>query len=495
MGQNSGIDASFSNSIFSASLSQRTSSLNNHASISAHLYGLLPDEPTISILLENGPLAFLVSSSSSDDQHVETTEHPAVVSKQLMMLALCLQQLPSSFDHSKLAFPKALMLRTEGSGNISSSVIRAWLDAVTLVLDCNDDLVANVEGLETLILKAIVYADAGYLRKAWISGRKAISLAIMLGLSNPQPSVATLLTSCKPGRIVSSHIIDSLWFRVNCVDRYASLVLGLPPASTDVAFASKERTNDNTPEDRLGKTYAISAGRICERNDMIRAGQDGKALTRSIELDLEAVVHIMDEMWWRPQGLDVTSGTLSSDLMAMNLQVRHHILVVMLHLPYISQWGSQDSNGEHSCAMCMHACRAVIHRFLRFRNIYKSNTTGRQIDYAALLSCMTLLQAHMMRRQGSDSLQPADIDLVDRARQRMEGIAALNSDDNLSTEAAKTISELLVYLQSCDVNDTNTHINTMSTDLDLGAILTSFNLQPGLFDSLDPSVLFSSQAF
>lgn len=494
LGQNSGMDTSFSNDILSASLRHRISSLNSHASISTHLYGLLPEEPTISLLLGKGPSALLVPSRSSPvNQHIKATGHPAVISKQLMMLALCLQQLPSSFDQSTIVFSKTLTPRRDSSGNLSSSVIRAWLDAVTLALDCNDDLVANVEGLETLILKAVVYADAGYLRKAWMIGRKAISLATMLGLHNYQPSAAILLTSCEPGRVVSSQIIDSLWFRVNCIDRYASLVLGLPPSSIDVAFASKERTSDNTPEDRLGKTYAVCAGLICERNDMIRTGQDEKALTQSIEFELEAVVHLMDEMWWRPQGFDVTSSTLSGDLMAMNLQVRHHILVVMLHLPYVSQCGSQDSGGhEHSRAMCMHACRAVVHRFLRFRSVYKSNTTGRQIDYAALLSCTTLLQAHMLRRQGTDhNLQSPDMELADRARQRMEEIAALNNGDSLSTESGKTISELLDYLRSCNVNDTNAHMDAMLAELDLGL----FNLQPGLFDSLDPSGLFSSQAF
>lgn len=495
LGQNSGMDASFSNVIFGASLAHRISLLNHHASASSHLCSLLPEESTISILLENGPSALLVPSRSSSDsqQHVKATDHPAVISRLLMMLALCLQQLPSSFDQSSLVFPKALTLRKDSSGNSSSSVIRAWLDAVTLVLDCNDDLIANVEGLETLILKSIVYADAGYLRKAWMIGRKVISLAIMLGLSNPQPSTATLLTSCIPGRVLSSHNIDSLWFRANCTDRYASLVLGLPPSSTDVSFASKKRTDDNTPEDRIGKAYAVCAGRICERNDLLRAGQNVKALTQSIELELEAVVHVMDEMWWRPQGLDVTGSSLSGELMALNLQVRHHILSVMLHLPYISQWETQDSGcQDHSRTMCMHACRAVVHRFLRFRNVYKSNTTGRQIDYAALLSCTTLLQAHMMRRQDSDySLQPADEDLVDNARQRMEEIAALNGGDTLSTESAKTISELLASLRSFEVSDTNVDMDALSPELDLAW----FNLQPGFFDSLDPSNLFASQAF
>jgi hypothetical protein len=484
-----------------------TSSRNKYGFVSEQLFSLLPDETTTSILLENGPFMFLGPlDPSSHGQHITVTDHPAVIAKRLMMLALCLQQLPSSFDKSALSFPSPLPPHGSSSGVDSSIlIIRLWLDAVYALVTCNDDLVANAEGLEALLLQAVVQADAGHLRKAWMMGRKAISMALLLGIHHPQPSMATLITSCNGDEKVTRETIASLWFRANCIDRYASLVLGLPPSSKDTTFSSEERTRADSTDDRLGKAYAVCAGLIIDRNEQITMGQDGRSLTLTIERELERTFHLMDDMWWRPPSFTGTGSALSNELMVLNLQVRHHLLVVMLQLPYMLNRGGQgDTQYENSCAACKHACRAVVHRFLRFRSTYRSTITGRQIDYAALLSSTTLLQGHIVKRigippkQDDDHLLTDDLELVDRARQTFQDMAISSGDDDkLSTESSEALGELLRYFQNDGEKQSASLIDSLEPNLTMGsdqAMLPNFRLQESLFDTLDPRLVFPMES-
>lgn len=467
--------------------------------ISTQLCALLPPEATSSLLTSNGPSMFLgPHGPGSHAAQIRPTDHPTLIARRLMMLALCLQQLPSSFDTSALTFHET------NSPKDPAAIIRTWVQSVSSLVTSDDTLISNAEGVETLILQAVVQADSGHLRKAWMIGRKAICIAMLLGFHHDQPSQATAPTSCIPGEVVPSQTIESLWFRANCIDRYASLVLGLPPTSTDNKFASEHMVRNNTPEDRLGKAYAVCAGSISERNNKIAAGQDGLDVTRAVELELESVAHLMDSAWWHSPGLRSAGSGLSDELMVMNLQVRHYVLTVLLHLPYMLQQAQQDSSAEeHSRSACMHACRAVVHRFLCFRRVYKSIATGRQIDYAALLSAMTLLQGHVLNQQmagsyfeGKDTLQTADVELVDSARQMMQDISLCNAGDSLSSEAARSLQELLDPLIYNEGQQENT--------ADFGAeMINDVDWQQGLLatppddfsSGLDPALVFPVKTF
>ncbi|GAB0139234.1 hypothetical protein EsDP_00007447 [Epichloe bromicola] len=222
--------------------------------VSAQLYAQLPPESTSSILVSNGPSMFLgPHGPDSHHQQIRPTDHPALIAKRLMMLALCLQQLPSSFDLS------SLVLQANTAAVDSGAIIHTWVDTVNALVASNDSLVSNAEGVETLILQAIVQGDSGQLHKAWMTGRKAICIAMLLGLHHHQPSQATFTSSCIPGEVLLPRTIESLWFRANCIDRYASLVLGLPPTSNDTSFASERRIRDDKPEDLLGNAKLSSS--------------------------------------------------------------------------------------------------------------------------------------------------------------------------------------------------------------------------------------------
>ncbi|KAL2203730.1 hypothetical protein CC79DRAFT_1070349 [Sarocladium strictum] len=489
---------SLAGSIFGSSPMGQTFSVAQNP-ISAQLYALLPPEATSSLLISNGPSMFLgPHGPGSHAAEIRPTDHPTLIARRLMMLALCLQQLPSSFDISALTFHEI------NGPKDSCTIIRNWLQNVSSLVTSDDSLISNAEGVETLILQAVVQADSGHLRKAWMIGRKAICIAMLLGFHHDQPSQGTTATSCIPGEIVPPQTIESLWFRANCIDRYASLVLGLPPTSTNNKFASEHRVRNNTPEDRLGKAYAVCAGSISERNNKIAAGRDGLELTRFVELELESVAHLMDSAWWHSPGLRSAGSGLSDELMVMNLQVRHHVLTVLLHLPYMLQQAEQDTIAQgHSRSACMHACRAVVHRFVSFRRVYNNIATGRQIDYAALLSAMTLLQGHILHQQmvgthldGRDGLKTADVELIDSARHMMQEISTCNAGDSLSREAARSLQELLDHLKS------NEEVQTYTADFGaemIGEVDWQQDLlatPPDDFSSgLDPALVFPVQTF
>jgi len=46
----------------------------------------------------------------------------------------------------------------------------------------NDELVSSVDGLECLILQAVFHVNAGNPRRAWLSFRRALNIAQMIGI-------------------------------------------------------------------------------------------------------------------------------------------------------------------------------------------------------------------------------------------------------------------------------------------------------------------------
>ncbi len=53
---------------------------------------------------------------------------------------------------------------------------------VTNLVTSNDDMVGTGEGLQCLILQALWHANAGNIRKAWLSCRRALQFSQLIGL-------------------------------------------------------------------------------------------------------------------------------------------------------------------------------------------------------------------------------------------------------------------------------------------------------------------------
>ncbi|KAI9155067.1 Transcription factor eupR [Paramyrothecium foliicola] len=102
------------------------------------------------------------------------------------------------------------------SHRIPGQFVRAASHHVT----SHDDLVNSLDGLEVLMLEASYYISNGDVRVAWLTMRRAIAVAQLLGADAQQ--------SLERARM--------LWFGLLSGDRWLSLTLGLSAATADNGF-------------------------------------------------------------------------------------------------------------------------------------------------------------------------------------------------------------------------------------------------------------------
>lgn len=364
------------------------------------------------------------------------SSHPLLLAKRALQVLICIQKLPPVFDWDVLGV------------NFNKQDLMHRLRNTALLVTSNDDLVGYAEGVECLLLQAYHQANSGSLRKAWITLRRAISLAQVMGTDRGHSAA---FRSCDP-HANPSHRPSAkvLWYRLIFLDRYLSLLLGLPVGSQDDSFASGEASETDTPAERLEKAHTALSGRILERNhsqqQQIKQPMQhlsDYAVTQRLDLELEAAGKALPTSWWNEPRLDYfASQEVPCEATArIVLQIHHCTLLILLHVPYMLRDPSSP-RFDYSKTTCMTSARRLLTRFITYRNRYVSACSCRRVDYAGLIAAMTLCLAYLGRRRGERWEQIRDdAELIDSTRRRTEHVAGLTGD-RLNGEIAATIESL-----------------------------------------------------
>ncbi|KAI5860127.1 hypothetical protein GGS23DRAFT_250246 [Durotheca rogersii] len=450
-----------------------------HAHISKALHAAFPCQHDIDAILAAGPGAFFIvkffngvdgpsEPPSALSEIPPVTSHPALLAKRLIQLTNCMQKLS----------PSELPL-----GLTSKEPIRAQMNRMVSIVSelvaSNDDLVGSVEGLEALHLVALYHANAGNLRKSWLASRRVIAVAQLMGVDRwARQGDDKPLRSVDPRSDPSTRTrADGLWHRLNFSDRYLSLLLGLPATILDdgVALADlKHMSRDGPSEVQLEKLHSVIAGAIIKRNAS-NGGHGGGSrgttaadaafgATQAIDRDLEIAAKSMGAQWWRP--VEVPAGPLSAlapiELVRAHshvmLQMNHHHLLILLHLPYMMR-DPKERRWDYSKTTCLASSRELLRAYLVFRRLSGASSACRHTDYGALTAAMTLLLGYLdpkLRARPHDGrglrVAPAaatiarqralDRELVLAVRDTMKEMADRDGD-KLSQEASDIISRLL----------------------------------------------------
>ncbi|KDN60980.1 hypothetical protein CSUB01_01117 [Colletotrichum sublineola] len=374
----------------------------------------------------------------------DVTNHPALLAKYLLQLAICLQQMPPSLDASQLQL---------GLGGSAQEKMNEWVTAASLVTS-NDELLGSAEGLGCLLLQGFYLINSGNLRKAWLVMRRALSLAQLMGIDTDG---ARSMKSCDPATDPNTiPTSQALWHRINFCDRYISLLLGLSAGSQDNSFMSDESLAWDTAMERLEKKYSVIALRVIERN---RAPvHEAYAITQSIDCELENAARAMGRTWWEIPSLPEHNDMLAnmSTMSHLMLQIHHHTLLIMLHLPYMLR-NQTNSRFDYNRNTCLGSSRAVLKRCIIFRTANDTAFSCRHIDYSSLTASMTLLLGHLsrppnVREEDWSRQRNEDRALAENVMAKMEELAVLN-DDKLSCESAGIIRQLLPIVDSCSGAD------------------------------------------
>ncbi|KAF6818226.1 C6 zinc finger domain-containing protein [Colletotrichum plurivorum] len=426
-----------------------------HDKICRQLHSMFPSSHDAKVIVESskGPVFALILFYSYEDilrgKSPPTaslsvmpcmSKHPAVLAKHLLLLAICLQQLPPGFDASLLNFGLSIQ-----------DTMAEWVATASLVTS-NDEMVGSAEGLECLILQGFYLVNSGNLRKAWLAMRRALSLAQLMGI---EQNAHRTLRSCDPA--VDPAVIPSphqLWYRINFCDRYLSLLLGLPAGTHDNSFADDSFIARDTPMESLEKRHTVISLRIIDRNHA--SASEAYAMTQSIDCELEAAAKTMGAGWWDVPPAPIYSDDVTTQMSVMShimLQIHHHSLLILLHLPYMLR-NQMSSRFDYSKNTCLESSRAVLRRCVIFRTANNAAFSCRHIDYSSLVAAMTLLLGQLSRPSGVrdeewSSQRIEDRALAETVLAKMEELAVLN-DDKLSGESAGIIKQLLPIIDCCN---------------------------------------------
>ncbi|KAI9643814.1 hypothetical protein NHQ30_007165 [Ciborinia camelliae] len=424
-------------------------------------------------------------------------ESPATISQTLLYIAVCLQQVPHGYDSSQLGFTTSIEARVD-----------KIMSTVSGLVTSDDELVASVQGLECLILQGLFHMNAGNLRRAWLTFRRAMNIGQLMGLHKREELGSVPLP---PG---GNH----LWRSLMQADRYLSLLLGMPAGAEDSVILPHETFNNpNIEHDILFiRKLTNLAGGIIERNqsEYIHAF----ASTQELDEKLENIGRAMPSSWWEvPSYIETVNKDTKSAAQFDRImsQIYYFQLESFLHLPFMVR-AATERRYEYSKFTCLKSSREIIYRYLTIRRSGTKSFCCKVVDFGSFTSCVTLLLSILeIPPVGGDTIavqnqKRSDKELVETVLGVMgesaveEDVMAIQSVDVIKTLLASTSTSgnlrlTIPYFGTISIartaasSSTPTTNNTQSTPgLSINTNQSSSNTTPSLIPNMTPEE--SSQA-
>jgi hypothetical protein len=381
------------------------------------------------------------------------TQHPVLLARHMLRLAACLHHLHPTLHREASALsepPRAMMQRLA--------------DTATNLVTTNDELLGSIEGLQCIMIESIYQANKGSLRRSWVTCRRAMTIAQLMGLNQPTNQGRYKLLDQE-----TKYVPQHMWLRIVSHERHLCLMLGLPQGSVDRGMAAEDLLANDSSLGRLERMHCILASRILERNEN-SPSTDNAALTQSIDKELQNVTKGLPSKWWLTPNLKsdpVNRLALFWDTRRLFAHVFHYSLLIQLHLPYVLQSSSTPEDVCHySRITCVNASREAILRFTALRSFVDIACDCRAIDFLALMAAMTLLIAHLegQRLETGNLLAHqylSDRALIEQVQEHMERLHQLNGDP-LSVQSADLLRRLLALDGGDGLSDNEQHLNMPS---------------------------------
>lgn len=370
-----------------------------------------------------------ISKSSQvvpDLLHPET--HPVLLARQMLLFAAELRYIPSKDLIRGLSKHQHVIM---------DELVEIAIGKVTT----NDTLLGTLESLEVLILEGFYHMDCGDARRAWVTTRRAVMAAQLLGLHRPghyRFKVVDDQPTLEP---------EAMWINVVCMERVSSLLLGLPTSTKDVALTQGTTTSDLIIH--LGNV----AGSILERNQ-IEDAQHALDLTKNIDQELIRIAEHMPSTFWRPldfAGLERESLEAFNEIRRALDHGRYYNLVIQLHLPHML-CPSHASQRMYSKIACVNASREILNRHISLQSFEPAVSRCRMIDFPALIAGMTLMLAHVISHcvKATENMfahqRVGDRAMVERTLENMKFVSELHQE-TLMVRCARLLADLLAIEQ------------------------------------------------
>ncbi|KAH8664636.1 hypothetical protein BX600DRAFT_437170 [Xylariales sp. PMI_506] len=279
-----------------------------------------PDEPSMSPAHAAEKMLWVAMESGK----------PGRMAKVITWLALCLQQLP-----------RDVAARNQNLATCASDLVFSFLSESDELVSIDSDLGGSLASLEALMLQLKCYANMGRPRKSWLTIRRAMNLAISLGLHQasqpPDPERA------------------SLWMKIWQYDRQLSLAMGFPHALAEPHPTFSQSFSNEPIEFKIMFHISMICGHIGERNQ--NHLQAKYAATAKIDDELADLEEMIPRDWWA-----INSRTLiplELFFLRQSLKLYFYYTKQLLHLPYMLR-AATDPRYEHSRQRVLEAVEGMI---------------------------------------------------------------------------------------------------------------------------------------
>ena len=411
-----------------------------------------------------------------------TGSHPLLIARKLLILAIYLQGLSS-----------ACMQNLDNSGVDYRAVMSSAAETAHGCVTTNDNLLGSIEGIECVLIESMYQNNAGKLRRAWHSCRRAMLIAQMMGLhqSTRLQSLKFLETETRT-RVHPEY----MWFRLIQMDRYLSLMLGLPQGTVNNSFADDEVLECCSPTERMQRMDCAIGGYILQRNE---AGLYDTTTTHTIDQLLQKSAASLPPRWWLMPDLDSGTGEemeILEKIIRLMDQLTHYHLIAQLHLPYLVR-SHEDHKYDYSKITAIDASREVLIRFTSLRGAHSFTSFCRGISFLAFIACTIVCIIHIdVKRHRQDCTHSGGVmlGLLANQHQRDRGMMELTLDsmqriacetkDLIASKTAVILSHLLSmeadaalceeYLTNPATKETEGGLGCVGKVSDCGQILQVF---------------------
>ncbi|KAH7067244.1 hypothetical protein BKA63DRAFT_114543 [Paraphoma chrysanthemicola] len=377
-----------------------TSLLNNYTGLSRELVSAWPEPDDYNRICElpiclstHSHMMLCTPSAALEAQPSESTlqmlqlpppgSHPALIARKLLLLTSLLQgavSCPRALDSTRSRFTK-----------IMSHVF----DTATRLVTNNNSLVTSMEGIECIMIEAMILNYAGKLHQSWLTTHRAAAVAQLVGLHRGYKNTSLKILDSNTRADLDP---DHLCFRIVEMDSYLSITLGLPLSSLSTPALTPQAIAKCQPIDRVSRLPCIISGHLLSFNG-------GVLDTDEIDRLLLEVASAMPPQWWLAPTFQAESSGSSDtfyEVSRLTYQVSYYHLVLRRHLPYILRHstGSEYDNNKLAAAA---ASREALLRYISFRLWNAGNFYCRGMDYLAFVAIVVLCLVHIVSRSAFDA--------------------------------------------------------------------------------------------
>lgn len=388
--------------------------------------------------------------------------HPVLVARKLLVLGTVLQGVLPSFFESLADL-----------GASYRDIMTHVVDTAIRLVTTNEDLIGSVEGIDCIMIEAIYQNYAGNLHRAWMAVRRAISVAEIMALHRGlnSPSLKILEAETR-----GAFNPDQICFRLAEMDRYLSLMLGLPRSSLEARFATPKALEGCQPIERMQRIHCAMADRILQYNENNLSEIDDDDTDKL----LQKAAAEMPPQWWLIPNLsasNVGSTEVLHETFRLMNQFAHYHLLIRLHLPYMLR-SSTDRRCDHSKITAVNASREILARFVAFRTSNPARFYCRGTDFLAFIAITVLCVAHIdSRRRYQNPSQdtnlgtvsnflahsrPSDRGIMERTLDIIESMAR-DGIDSIASKIARIVRPLLA-IEADNVSGTSYKNNSTEGD-------------------------------